>query len=302
MKQASVASVVLAVLLPIVASAATVTTEMKTSVVFIANYNAENEFEGWGSGFFVDEGIIVTNKHVLEGGKWHRVYATAADGMVDFECYKSIQKSDVRINLNDDVAYMRAYLPCAHGMLDFGDDPSPGDPIVVLGYPIGGIDQTTARLTVMTGSVMSGPEVDWMRTDAYLDIGNSGGPVIDDTGVAGVAVAKGTDEDGNYLTGFFIPSSVILDGLLYANNSDFGYIPRSRSSSSRSSAVSSSVSSARPSSSASSASSRRSSSVSSQTPFQQRTCKRVLHWFGDNPTILARANARLQKRFGFVCR
>ncbi len=299
----SIAIALLSALVPVLAHAITPTPQMQTAVVFIANYDAKNDFTGWGSGFFVDEGIVVTNKHVLEGGSWHRVYATTSEGIVDYTCYKAIQKSDVRINLNDDVAYMRAYLSCSHGMLDFGSDPYPSDPVAVLGYPKAGLSETTFKITVSTGSVMSGPEVDWMRTDAYLDVGNSGGPVVSETDVVGVAVAKGTDDEGNYLTGFFIPSSVILDGLLYANNSDFGYIPRSRSSSSRRSlaSFSSSLSSSTRSSASSSRSSSRVSSVSSQTPFQIRTCARVLRWFGDSPTILSRANARLQKRFGFVC-
>jgi hypothetical protein len=52
--------------------------------------------------------------------------------------------------------------------------------------------------------------------------------------VLGVAVAKSVDVDGRYVAGYFIPSSVILKGLLYANDSNFGYTQRSRASSARS--------------------------------------------------------------------
>ncbi len=33
---------------------------MKSSTVFVANYSDAGDFIGWGSGFFVDEGIVVT--------------------------------------------------------------------------------------------------------------------------------------------------------------------------------------------------------------------------------------------------
>jgi hypothetical protein len=217
----------------------------------------------------VDEGIVVTNKHVIEDGDWYRVYATGADDRADEECYKKITKSDVRINLDDDVAYMRVYLSCDHGILDLADDPEKGDAIAVLGYPYRGSVEASLPLFVATGSVTGRSSDGWLRTDAHLDAGNSGGPIVDDTGAVGVAVAKGIDKDGNYVTGYFIPSSVILSGLLYANDSRFGYTPRSRSSVSRRSSSSfSSRSSVR--SSSSSARSSRKSSPSSSRPLTAR--------------------------------
>src|SRR3989338_1706467 len=126
------------------------------ATVLIANYDEGGQFIGWGSGFFVDEGIVVTNKHVIQGGDWYRVYATGADEAVDFDCYQKITKGDVKINLNDDVAYMRAYLSCEHGKMNFGEDPVSGDPISVIGYPYKG--SATTELTVTSGSVTGSTE------------------------------------------------------------------------------------------------------------------------------------------------
>jgi len=241
------------ILLPSVAAAlSNLPTETTTATVFIVNYNEDNQFKGWGSGFFVDEGIVVTNKHVIEAGDWYRVYATGADEKVDMMCYKKITKSDVRINLDDDVAYMRVFLDCDHGVLDFGDDAWEGDSVSVMGYPYRGSAAASQELAVTSGTVNGFDDVDgWVLTDAPMDIGNSGGPVVSNGDVVGVAVAKGVDEDGNYVTSYYIPGSVILNGLLYANDSRFGYTPRSRSSSSRISSSRSSSSSSRTSSSSS---------------------------------------------------
>ena len=306
--------------LPAASSAATLPPAARTSTVFIVNYSDAKEFLGWGSGFFVDEGIVVTNKHVLAGGDWHAVYATGPDGRVDTSCRKNITKSDVKVNLDDDVAYMRVYLDCDHDVLDFAPDPDEGDPLWIVGFPYRGSTAASMDILVTSGSVLPTTIEGWMRTDARLDFGNSGGPVVNESAVIGVAVAKGVDADGNFVSGYFIPSSVILRGLLYANDSRFGYSGsepawlRSSSSSSRSSssrAPSSSSSSVRSASSRSSVSiSSRSSlrptssSLSSRRPidpFEERTCERVGRWFAGDAVMLGRVNRRLLNRFGFVC-
>jgi len=268
MKRLSVLLALFAAAIPVAVAAPSAS--MKTSTVFIANYSDAGSFLGWGSGFFVDEGIVVTNKHVIQDGDWYRVYATGSDDKVDLACFKKITRSDVKINLDDDVAYMRVFLGCEHGTMRFALDPQEGDPVSVIGYPFRETIEASMELSVTSGEVTGYTYEGWLGTDAPLDFGNSGGPVVNDSEVVGVAVAKGVDAAGNYVTGYFIPSSVILDGLLYANDSRFGYTPQSsfssRSSSSRSSSSSSSsslLSSASSRSSSRSSSSRPSSSSSS---------------------------------------
>jgi hypothetical protein len=154
----------------------------------------------------------------------------------------------------------------------------------------------------------------WLRTDAHLDFGNSGGPVVNGSAVIGVAVAKGIDQNGDFVAGYFVPASVAIAGLVYANDSRFGFdvskLPASSSRSSRSSSSSSRSSSvsSRSSSRSSIPSSRagRSSSRSSARPaansFEARTCERVARRFMDDEAMLARVNKRLLNRFGFACR
>jgi hypothetical protein len=215
---------------------------MKSATVLVMKYNASGTPYGWGSGFFVDDGIVVTNKHVIEGAAILRVYATGSDDALNTKCYKTVPLADVKMNLDDDVAYIRSYLPCEHGVMNFTEDPWEGDDISVLGYPYRGSVASSLFLKVSTGSVTGTTSDGWLKTNAFLDVGNSGGPVVNDADIVGVAVAKGVDAEGRYVTGYFIPSSVILKGLLALEDSNFGYVPRPITSSSRSSRSSSSSS------------------------------------------------------------
>lgn len=211
------------------ASAARLPSEnTKSAVAFIALYDSDGKFTGWGTGFFVDEGIVITNKHVIEGGYYYRVYATGEDGKVNLTCYRTLGRTGVKINRDDDVAYVRSYVDCPHGAVYFASaDPKPGDAIGILGYPSRGKLSESIVLSHSTGSV-TGKDADgpWMTTDAYLDYGNSGGPVVKDDRVVGVAVAKEVTSGGTYLAGLFVPVSQILAGLENANDPSFGYTPQ----------------------------------------------------------------------------
>ena len=200
------------------------TANTKSSTVFIANYDSKGSYIGWGSGFFVDEGIVITNKHVIEGATYYRIFSTDADDKVDISCYKDIGRTDVKINLDDDVAYIRVYVNCPHGIVQFADrDPLRGEKIGVIGYPNQGTLSESMNLVISTGSVTGEIRDSWLRTDAYIHFGNSGGPVVQDGFVVGVAVAKSLNTDGTYAAGYFVPTSIIIEGLLNANNSTFGY-------------------------------------------------------------------------------
>ena len=204
---------------------------VNTSTVFIGLYNTDGHFTGWGSGFFVDEGIVITNKHVIEGGRYYRIFGTNSEGKVDLNCYKDLTKGDIKINLEDDVAYIRVYLSCTHGIAEFSDtDPPIGAAVSVVGYPDRGSVSASLALSTTTGSVTGTTSGPWLKTDAYVHFGNSGGPVLSGDAIIGVAVAKGVDQQGNFITGLFIPVSVIIKGLEYANDSSFGYVPRIRKS------------------------------------------------------------------------
>ncbi len=202
----------------------------KTATVMIAIFDTAGDFTGWGTGFYVDERIIVTNKHIINGGQYYRVYGTGDDDTVDLNCFRNLTRSDVKLNLDDDVAYMRASLPCDHGTMYFAkEDPKTGDSVGVLGFPNRGSLKESMQQSQTKGTV-TGPheETGWIQTSAFVDFGNSGGPVVKDDRIVGVVVAKAVDDTGVFVSGLFIPASQIVRGLEYANNSTFGYTPQSQ--------------------------------------------------------------------------
>ncbi|MCB9808433.1 S-layer homology domain-containing protein [Candidatus Peribacteria bacterium] len=212
----------------------------KDATVLIISYDIEGHIIGRGSGFYVDEGTIVTNIHVIDGyARYYRIFITGADGKFDSGCFKDITRSDIKLNLEDDIAYIRAYVDCPHTSVYFADSNAAiGSQISIYGYPaLGDNFFSSFEMIKNDGEILSewpakvglkeyrGP---WYYTDALIHGGNSGGPVVQDGKVIGIAVASHQDASGAATDGIFIPVSIIVSGLMSANNSTFGYTPQNQ--------------------------------------------------------------------------
>lgn len=160
-----------------------------------------------GSGFALDARTIVTNKHVVDSSR--SLQLLTYDGR-DIAA-RTASTADLA-----DLAVVRTAedLPSAPTLAE--DDPAPGDPVTVVGYPEGG------RLTVTKGSVI-GTATDPLHenlgevlvTDAPVEPGSSGSAALDDAGrVIGVVYAK-TSTDKSLL----VPVSTLRD--LLADESSF---------------------------------------------------------------------------------
>ncbi|WP_168796542.1 S1C family serine protease [Arthrobacter echini] len=141
---------------------------------------------GQGTGFLVDDDLIVTAAHVVEG-------ATALNVAVGGEVTSA---QVLGINSEADLALLRTTTDLSGHIFSFTDaDPAVGEEVAALGYPL------RADLTFTRGAV-SGLNVDptasgtaqpLIQTDAAVNPGNSGGPLITIDGeVAGVMSAKRT--------------------------------------------------------------------------------------------------------------
>jgi S1-C subfamily serine protease len=145
---------------------------------------------GTGSGFVLDDGLIVTNRHVV--GQPREVAISTWDG----------RTFDARVDgiaLDADLAVIRVIgldLPRA----TVREEPAVvGEPIAVIGYPGGGgATITTGRVLGLTDGPILGETVPAIRIDAEVRPGNSGGPLIDAEGrVIGVIFAlSGPGGDG----------------------------------------------------------------------------------------------------------
>ena len=142
---------------------------------------------GTGSGFTVGDGLIITNRHVVEDAS--RVSLNTWDG-------GSMSATVSGVDFRDDLALVRIdrTLPASGELAP--SDPARGDAVTVVGYPLGGQQTLTSGEVVDFARLdsLDGPRV--LRLSAEIWPGSSGGPVLDDHGrVVGVvfAIERATD-------------------------------------------------------------------------------------------------------------
>jgi S1-C subfamily serine protease len=130
-----------------------------------------------GSGFIVDtKGHILTNEHVVRS--CDRPKVTDVDG-------HSYQARVAARDASNDLALLSAshHWPDAATLRD-GREPRPGDAVVVTGFPYGGLISSNVTVTTGSLSALTGPRDDTrlLQLSAPVQPGNSGGPVLDESG------------------------------------------------------------------------------------------------------------------------
>ncbi|GIU95248.1 MAG: hypothetical protein KatS3mg012_1705 [Gaiellaceae bacterium] len=162
-----------------------------------------------GSGFVFDrEGHIVTNEHVVDGGG--AISVLFSDGTrASAELVGSDRSTDLAV-LDVDVPEEKLR------PLTLADSSAVevGDPVVALGSPFGLEGTITRGIVSALHRQMTAPNGftinDAIQTDAAINHGNSGGPLLDDRGrVIGVAAQIESDSGGNDGVGFAIPSNTV---------------------------------------------------------------------------------------------
>jgi S1-C subfamily serine protease len=167
----------------------------------------QQQVSALGSGFVIDtRGDIVTNDHVVRN---------ATNVRVGFGGGATYPATIVGTDPSTDLAVVRVKAPATllHP-IDFGDSllVRVGDPAYAIGNPFG-LDRTmTAGIISATGRDIQAPNdltiPNAIQTDAPINHGNSGGPLLDRFGrVVGVnAQIQGGTVDANVGIGFAIPS------------------------------------------------------------------------------------------------
>ena len=165
-----------------------------------------------GSGFVIDTaGRIVTNYHVVAG---------ARSVQVSFSNNESLKATVVGTDPTTDLAVLRVHAPVrALTPLDLGDSDRVhvGDEVVAIGNPFGLARTATAGIVSALQRQITSPNqytIDHViQTDAAINHGNSGGPLIDLHGrVIGVNAqidTGNTGQQGNVGIGFAIPAKTV---------------------------------------------------------------------------------------------
>jgi S1-C subfamily serine protease len=170
-------------------------------------FNTAEPTEATGSGFVIDEdGLILTNAHVV---------AAATSVQVTFSDSHTVSAKPVGKDLDTDLALLRVD-PDGLDLepLELGDSETVqvGDPTVAIGNPFGLERTLTTGVVSALQRRLSAPSgftiENVIQTDAALNPGNSGGPLIDASGrVIGInsQIATGGDPGGAVGIGFAVP-------------------------------------------------------------------------------------------------
>jgi S1-C subfamily serine protease len=165
-----------------------------------------------GSGFVIDKaGHIVTNYHVVAGARSVEVSFSNSDNM-KARIVGSDPSTDIAVLQID--ARSRALKPLELGN---SDRVRVGDSVVAIGNPLGYDRSVTAGIVSAVQRAISAPNqfpIDHViQTDAPINHGNSGGPLINSRGqVIGVNAQIATGDsgtDGNIGIGFAIPVNTV---------------------------------------------------------------------------------------------
>ncbi|HVH02804.1 MAG TPA: Do family serine endopeptidase [Amaricoccus sp.] len=159
---------------------------------------------GLGSGFVIeDDGYIVTNNHVVDDAESVKVRLSD-----DREFSAEVIGTDPQT----DLALIRID---ATGLpeLSLGDSDAlrVGEDVIAVGNPFGlGGTVTRGIVSAMARDINAGPYVDFIQTDAAINRGNSGGPLLNLEGeVIGVNSAIYSPNGGSVGVGFAIPSNTV---------------------------------------------------------------------------------------------
>lgn len=166
---------------------------------------------GLGSGFVIDrDGHIVTNYHVIDGADSIQVSFSNRD-TISATLVGSDPSSDLAVLQVDAGASTLTPLSLADSA-----NVQVGDPVVAIGNPFGLESTVTAGIVSALQRAVKAPNgyaIDQViQTDAPINQGNSGGPLIDAHGqVIGVnsQIETGGSTTGNVGIGFAVPANTV---------------------------------------------------------------------------------------------
>lgn len=174
---------------------------------------------GTGSGVIVStDGFILTNSHVVQGGRRIQVRIGRAGG-------ETLERSSILqpegetltarvlgVDRETDLALLKVDADnLSH--LDFGDSDAlqQGQLVMAFGNPLG-LESSVSMGVVSSVARQLRPEdtVVYVQTDAPINPGNSGGPLVDDAGrVVGINTFILSQSGGSEGIGFAIPSNIV---------------------------------------------------------------------------------------------
>ena len=174
-----------------------------------------------GTGFVVDkDGYILTNAHVVDENGQQASGVTVVFNKGGSETQR-VKGELVGVDVGSDVAVIKVD-PSAVALnpLPLGDSSkvAVGEPVVAIGNPLGYDFSITSGIVSATGRSLQAPNgqtiPNGIQTDAAINQGNSGGPLIDANGrVIGINEQIASQGGGNDGLGFAVPINTAIRSL-----------------------------------------------------------------------------------------
>jgi serine protease Do len=157
-----------------------------------------------GSGFIIDaSGLIVTNNHVIAGAE--EINVILPDDTI-------LKAQIVGRDTVTDLALLKVEAKQPLPEIKWGDSNKArvGDWVLAVGNPFGlGGSVTAGIVSARARDIHAGPYDDFLQTDAPINRGNSGGPLVNLAGeLIGINTAIYSPSGGSIGIGFAIPSSL----------------------------------------------------------------------------------------------
>jgi serine protease Do len=180
----------------------------------------ETPRRGAGTGFVIDErGYILTNHHVIENAE--RITVKFTDG-------RSLRAEVIGSDPETDIALIKveAEKKFAHATLGNSDDLRVGEWVCAIGNPLAYEHTVTVGVVSFIGRKLFDTSLDnYIQTDAAINFGNSGGPLINSRGeVIGINSAISRQASS---IGFAVPinqAKAILPQLMEKGHVSRGYM------------------------------------------------------------------------------
>jgi serine protease Do len=175
---------------------------------------------GAGSGFIIDaDGSIITNNHVIEGAE--RIIVKLSDG-------RTMRARVIGADPDTDIALIKVDGQQRLPVAPLGDSGTlrMGEWVCAIGNPLGYEHSVTVGVISFLGRKLFDPSLDnYIQTDAAINFGNSGGPLINGRGeVIGINAAISSRASN---IGFAVPingAAAILPQLRARGRVSRGYI------------------------------------------------------------------------------
>ncbi len=195
--------------------------------VFTVGYGTPNPRQGAvlsigersGSGVIISaDGYIVTNAHVVEGARSIEVLLSepAVEGAGSTSILKPVglrlPATLVGVDVETDLAVLKVEV-ADHFYLEFGDSDElhAGEIVLAFGAPLGLQNSVTMGIVSAVGRQLNPDDrMVYIQTDAPVNPGNSGGPLINTEGqVVGINTLILSQSGGSEGLGFASPSNIV---------------------------------------------------------------------------------------------